>query len=305
MRRFFLQTLTAIALIASLASCSKGNDNPDVEPPSPPEPVKPTPIVIAVNPHTRATDSGYESGDKVGIFVVNYAAETTAGTLTAAGNHVDNMRFAFDGAKWTPDETVYWKDRTTKADFYCYYPHRASLTSITDVSVSVPVDQSTTGKYQEGDFLWGKTSSAPTTSAVSITTNHVMSNLLIYLEAGEGYTATTLAAAEKQLTINGTKTTGTLHLATGVVTATGNAADITPLATDGYYRALIVPQTVTDANLITLTVDGKSYTLKQTLTFKANTKHECKLIVGKVSSGINIGIGSWESDSNDYGGSVQ
>jgi hypothetical protein len=287
----------------AVSSCEKKNEPiPPVDPPVNP----PTPIVIAVNPHTRATDAGYESGDKVGIFVVNHTDATTPGTLTAAtGNHVNNMCFAYDGTQWTPDETVYWKDQTTKADFYCYYPHRTSLESVSEVSVSVPVDQSTTEQYKEGDFLWGKATSAPTSSAVSITTNHVMSNLIITLEAGDGYTTETLAATKKQITINSTKATGTLHLATGAVTATGSAADITPIAADGYYRALIVPQTVTDATLITLTVDDKSYTLKQTITFKANTKHECKLIVGKVSNGLDIGIGSWESDSNDYGGSVK
>ncbi|MDR0988131.1 MAG: fimbrillin family protein [Prevotellaceae bacterium] len=299
-----LSKIWAIAILTAIAasSCEKNNES---DPPAPPPVNPPVPIVIAVDPHTRATDAGYENGDKVGIFVVNYASATTPGTLTATtGNHVNNMRFAFDGAKWTPDQTVYWKDQTTKADFYCYYPYRTSLTSVSDVSVSVPADQSTMDKYKTGDFLWGKATSAPTTNAVSITTNHVMSNLIITLEAGEGYTTETLAAAKKQITINSTKATGTLHLATGTVTATGTASDITPLTVDGYYRALIVPQTVTDATLITLTIDDQSYTLKQTITFKANTQHKCKLTVGKVGNGINIGIGGWESDENDYGGSV-
>ena len=39
---------------------------------------------------SRVTDTAYEEGDKVGVYVVNYNGNT-AGTLSQSGNHVDNF----------------------------------------------------------------------------------------------------------------------------------------------------------------------------------------------------------------------
>ena len=284
-----------------LCSCSKSGNNEKI-----PLPVKPTeiPINVSMGVWTRATDTSYESGDKVGIYVVNYDG-STAGTLHSSGNHVDNMRFSYT-TKWTPDTEIYWKDQTTKADFYCYYPY-GSPADISAYAFTTKADQSKLADYKASEFLWGKaTGITPTANAVPIITNRSMCNMLIYVVAGEGFTAETLAAANKSVKISSVKTSATVDLRTGVATATGSAAEVIPYNEGEYYRALIVPQTVADgSNLITVTVDGVDYTLAKGFTFKANTQHKFTVTVNKSSGGVDIGIGDWEIDDTDNGGAAE
>ena len=297
MKKLFLCALAAMML----CSCSKSGNNEEI-----PLPVKPTeiPINISMGVWTRATDTSYESGDKVGIYVVNYNG-STAGTLQSSGNHVDNMRFSYT-TKWTPDTEIYWKDQTTKADFYCYYPY-GSPADISAYAFTTKADQSKLADYKASEFLWGKaTGMNPTANAVPITTNRSMSNMLIYVVAGKGFTAETLAAANKSVKINSVKTSATVDLRTGVATATGSAAEVIPYNEGEYYRALIVPQTVADgSNLITVTVDGVDYTLTKGFTFKANTQHKFTVTINKSSGGVDIGIGDWEIDDTDNGGAAE
>ena len=96
---------TLMAAVAAMVSCSENLENA----PATPETDR-LPINISTT-LTRATDSAFEAGDKVGIFVVNEPNE-----LAASGNHVDNMGFTYSSV-WTPDTPIYWLDKSTKADF--------------------------------------------------------------------------------------------------------------------------------------------------------------------------------------------
>lgn len=284
---------TLMAAVAAMVSCSDNVENV----PTTPETDK-LPINISTT-LTRATDLAYEAGDKVGIFVVN-----EPNSLKASGNHVDNMGFTYS-TTWTPDTPIYWLDQTTKADFYCYYPYAEGV-STTAHTFTTKADQSSLANYKASEFLWGKVAGvAPTEEAVNITTNHTFSNALVILKPGNGFTEATLAAATKSVKICGVKTGATINLAKGVATATGNATEVTPYLENGQYRALIVPQTTAEGALIVVTVDGVDYTLTRSMTFKANKQHKFTVTLNKVSNGVNVGIGSWETDEEDYGGSAE
>lgn len=290
MKKFF----TLMAAVAAMISCSDNVENV----PTSPETDK-LPINIATT-LTRATDSAFEQGDKVGIFVVN-----EPNSLAASGNHADNIGFTYAGATWNPDTPIYWLDQTTKADFYCYYPY-AENASTTAHSFATKADQSTLENYKASEFLWGKTTGVtPTEEAVNITTNHTFSNALVILKPGDGFTEATLAAATKSVKICGVKTGATINLATGVATANGNATEVTPYLDGAQYRALIVPQATAEGALIVVTVDGVDYTLSRSMTFKANKQHKFTVTLNKVSNGVNVGIGGWETDEEDYGGSAE
>jgi len=282
-----------MAAVAAMVSCSDNVENV----PTTPETDR-LPINISTT-LTRATDSAFEAGDKVGIFVVN---EPNA--LATSGNHVDNMGFTYT-TTWTPDTPIYWLDQTTKADFYCYYPY-AEAANTAAHAFATKADQSSLANYKASEFLWGKTTGvAPTEEAVNITTNHTFSNALVILKPGDGFTEESLAAATKSVKICGIKTNATIDLATGVATANGNATEITPYLENGQYRALIVPQTTAEGALIVVTVDGVDYTLSRSMTFKANKQHKFTVTLNKVSNGVNVGIGGWETDEEDYGGDAE
>lgn len=284
---------TLMAAVAAMVSCS---DNVENVPTTPATDKLPINISTTL---TRATDSAFEAGDKVGIFVVN---EPNA--LATLGNHVDNMGFTYS-TKWTPDTEIYWLDKSTKADFYCYYPYAADANTAAH-AFATKADQSSLANYKASEFLWGKTIGvAPTEEAVNITTNHTFSNMVVILKPGDGFTEESLAAATKSVKICGVKTGATINLATGVATATGNATEVTPYLENGQYRALIVPQTTAEGALIVVTVDGVDYTLSRSMTFKANKQHKFTVTLNKVSNGVNVGIGGWETDEEDYGGSAE
>lgn len=289
MKKVFYLTTVVLTIVA----CNKNLEEPAV-----PSGEEKLPIKISTT-LTRATDSAFESGDKVGIFVVNQPGE-----LAVSGNHVDNMGFTYSDT-WTPDAPIYWLDKSTNADFYCYYPY-SEVTSISDHAFATKADQSLMEDYKASDFLWGKAEDvAPTENAVGITTNHVFSNALITLKPGDGFTEERLAAATKSVKICGIKTEATIDLATGVATALGNTTEVVPHYNGTQYRAMIVPQTTADGALIVVTVDGVDYTLSRPMTFKANKQHKFTVNLNKVSNGVNIGIGGWETDEEDYGGSAE
>ncbi|MBR5844628.1 MAG: fimbrillin family protein [Bacteroidaceae bacterium] len=291
------KTILLAAMAAMFISCeNKQNTEPPVN--------NKIPINIEMGVWTRATDSSFEAGDEVGIYVVNYN-DATPGTLAASGNHADNVRYTFSST-WTPDKEIYWKDQTTKADIYAYYPY-AQPTNVNAYAFSVNADQSTEDNYWGSDFLWGKASAvSPTSQAVPVTTHHSFSNALLYIVPGDGFTANDLAAANIEVKICNVKTGASINLATGVATATGTATDIKPLNTGAYYRALIVPQTVADGtNLVTVKIDDVTYTYAKGMTFVANTQHKLTIKVNKTGNGVNIGIGEWETDDEDYGGSAE
>ena len=290
MKKFF----TLMAAVAAIVSCS---DNVEDVPTTPESDRLPINISTTLS---RATDSAFEQGDKVGIFVVN-----EPNTLNASGNHADNIGFAYAGSAWNPDTPIYWLDRTTKADFYCYYPYEEGV-STTAHTFTTKTNQSQLTDYKASEFLWGKTSGiAPTEEAVGITVNHTFSNMVVILKPGDGFTEEKLAAATKSVKICGVKPNATINLATGVATATGNATEVTPYLENGQYRALIVPQTTAEGALIVVTVDGVDYTLSRSMTFKANKQHKFTVILNKVNNGVNVGIGGWETDEEDYGGSAE
>mgnify|MGYP002516416980 CR=1 FL=1 len=292
----------------ALAACSSSNggseDIPDV--PTTPEETK-LPINISttignLDVDTRATDYAFEQGDKIGLYVVNHAADGTSQPLQPTGNHVDNMLLTYNGM-WIPRQPIYWQDKTTNADFYLYSPYRATIDDVKAMPFSVAADQSREADYKAGDLLIGSAKNiAPTEEAVSVATKHVMSQMLVKLVPGNGFTEQSLASADVKIQINGLKTEATVNIAEAKATVAGTAKTITPLKQNDEYRAVVVPQTVAEGNLITVTVDGRDFNLKKGFTFVAGTRHKFTVTLYKVSNGVNVTIDKWENDDIDHGG---
>ena len=300
--------LALLFAACTLCACSSGEDEQTVVPGPSAQPDK-LPIRISTvmdkDAFKRATDYAFEAGDRIGLFVVNRNEDGSATSLQTAGNHVDNMGFTYSGT-WTPDTPVYWQDERTHADFYLYYPYTATLTDVTAMPFSVNADQSTEAAYKAGDLMTGSTTNvAPTEDAVSITARHALSQMAITLVPGNGFTQESLDAAEVEVRINNLKTHALMNLATASVTATGEAQTVTPLLADGEYKALVVPQSVEECNLITVTVDGRDFNLAKAFTFEGGNRYRFTVVLSKTSSGINVSIDQWEDDGVDHGGTAE
>ena len=278
---------------AIVTSCKK-----NAEPAPTPEPDA-IPLQIATSV-TRATEYAFEANDVVGLYVVNVPS-----TLQATGNHIDNARFTFDGTKWNGDTQYYWKDGNTKADFYCYYPYVSSITSVNSIPFTVSKDQSAETGYKASDFMFGKIAAiAPTPDHVNINVKHAMSCLVVNLKAGTGWKDDDLKNAE--VTLSGLKTSALINLADVTVLADGTAADVKPLSVgNGTFKALVVPQSVSESELVKVKLGENSYALKTSIDMESGKQYSCTVVINRSSEGINIGISPWEPDSKDYGGSVE
>lgn len=288
-------------MLSAIMSCSTdgGGVTPDIPTPEPPvSEKKEIRINTSVTPVTKVTDTAFETGDCIGLYVVN---RTGDGSLKNTGNHVDNMRFSYSGT-WTPDTPVFWNDNT-HADLYAYYPYSKGIGDVRAVDVEVRTDQSTLEAYKASEVLTGAARDvAPTETAVAVGMRHAMSQMLIDVTPGNGFTAEQLSGAAAKVTINGLRTSAVLDIAEGKVTAKGDTKTITPLLSEGTYKALVVPQTVEECNLITVNVEGGDYNLKKAFTFEAGKSHRFTVTVSKTSSGINVNIDGWETDGRDNGG---
>lgn len=297
-----MRKILFLMVAAAFAVCSCNKPGPEPEPEPQPELI---PIRLSTDISTKATDSQYENGDMIGVYVVNNV-DGEAGTLANSGNHLDNTKFTFDGTEWKADNEVYWADQTTPADFYCYYPYTASVSDVTALTFSVKENQSSIADYKASDLLYGKTTGAqPSEEPVKITTKHALSNIIVYVTPGKGYTEETLAAEDITVTVTGVKTTAKLNLATGAVSADGNLKDIVPYKENSYWRALVVPQDIIGTEIIKVTVGSDVYTLNQTVTFEPNKQHKCTLKINRIGEGVNISIGGWESADTDFGGTLE
>ena len=95
---------------------------------------------------TRVDDSGFCTGDVVGLYLVNYEGEQP-GNLLVEDNQADNVKFTLgEDGSWVSEYDIYYKDNDTKVDFYGYYPY-ATPTSIEEYSFEVAKDQRTPAEH--------------------------------------------------------------------------------------------------------------------------------------------------------------
>lgn len=297
-----------------LLACSSGAENGVDDEPTPPQPEKPTvriPIGISTS-ITRVTETAFESGDQIGLYVVNRNDDGSQNDLKPSGNYVDNMRYTYSYNTWTPDETVYWKDDKTCADFYLYYPYQAAHVNENPMVFKVEADQSKVNSYKNSDVIVGSTMNvAPSQTTVYIASKHVMSQVIIALKPGEGFTDASLAASDIKVTLNIPAVSANIDLATGKVEPIMNSdsesltmTPMTPYKDGNVYRAIVVPQQVAQTNLIKVNVGGSDFLFSKDFNFESGKSYTFNVTITKESSGLNATITGWDSDGVDYGGTA-
>ena len=288
--------------------CSKSENGPDKPGGGGTEIVQKIPLAISTT-ITKVLNDSFEEGDAIGLYVVNAISNGSSGwnsgSLINTGNHLSNVKFSYGSGVWKSQQEYYWKDDSTPADFYCYYPHSGSVADVSAVPFAIKADQSSEENYRSCEILWGKSAlQFPSKNKVNITVTHRMSQIQITILPGKGFTAETLRESLQSVKINNLECNALLNLKDGALTANGNSADITPYYDGTLYRALIVPQSVENKTLITLIVDGMTRSLTQSIEFTPGTIKKCTITVDKLSEGINIGISGWDTDNEDYGGTL-
>lgn len=278
---------------------------------------------------TKASANGFDNGDALGLFAVNYSNNNAeAGVLKASGNQADNAQYVFDQAnyKWTPLKPVYYKDINTDVDLYCYYPYQKNIDDVNAYNFEVKQDQSSErtaselGGYEASDLLWGKTTNVtPTESRVKIKLGHIMAGVQVNLVEGTGFAEGEYDLIAKTVLVNGTSRKAELDFATGVVTPVGSAQAtgiVMAPQGDGSFRAVVVPQSVAAGEkLFSISLGSVSYGYRQsdaTVEYAAGKLTSFTIRLNrKVPSGeielvlTDTRIIDWVEDRNTHGGEAK
>lgn len=271
---------------------------------------------IEQHDYTRVDDSGFCTGDVVGIYLVNYDGETP-GELLVEDNHADNVQFKLgEDGTWSSEYDLYYKDDDTHVDFYGYYPY-AEPTSIYDYAFEVAKDQRTAaqngqlGTYEASDFLWAKAENiAPTASRINLNFQHKMSSVRVRFLQGEGWTdEAEYASVKREVLVTSTIRKSTIDLSTGVVTPEGDMPldGIIPANDNGDFRAIVVPQRVAAGdNVLVVTIDGhpRPFVRSEDTDYVAGKITTFDLSVNKVANTgdyevelVGVSIMPWEADN--------
>lgn len=276
---------------------------------------------------TKVTAEGFETGDALGLYAVNYENDNqTPGTLLAEGNQADHVKyiFNFENWQWTPVKKVYYRDINTNVDLYVFYPH-AEPASIEEYNFEVQKDQSKAksqtalGGYEASDFLWAKVENvAPTEGKIKVQLDHKMAGVQVILAEGTGFEQDEFPLLAKNVLAVNTTRKAAINMSTGTVTPIGEPQStgiVMCPQTDGSFRAVVVPQTVdAGTHLFKITIDGMTYSFKKDLAFtyeagkvsKFTIKINRKQYTGEYELElVEADIVAWTEDLNQHDGEAR
>ena len=275
---------------------------------------------IKQNNVTRASDYGFVTGDRMGIYIVDYE-NGSPGSLAAFGNRASNVLYTFDGDKnaWNAPLEIYWRDNQTPVDVYGYYPGVNAVSDPVAYRFEVSWQQNVLpqegeiSNYESSDLLWGKAEKVqPTTDQIVINYHHQLAGVCVTLKKGDGITDTEWGKVDKTVQVDNTIRTCDFNLQTAALTLVGSAdrnIQMLPQLND-CYRAVIVPQTVAAGkSLISVTIDGQSYshTLATPMKYVGGKMHNFTLTVNKSASKGDYtvtftdgGISDWVNDEASH-----
>lgn len=263
---------------------------------------KSTPMTFVVDHPSmvRATDSNFETGDRIGLYV-----SAAGAPLEIGGNLVNNEALTFDGSQWTAARTLYWDEGTYNA--YAYYPYIKDVSSVEDQLFSVSVDQSTVrtstslGGYEASDLLFATSKGVRASDEpVQLAFRHIMSKITIRLVKGEDFEGEMPKNAT--VYVHNTVTEATIDLQAGVATRHAKAPRQTITAHhdgDNLYSAIVVPQRIENRMpFIEVIMNNMSYLYESKFLFKPGMEHFVNLIIPNNPNSTKIEIGggikNWE-----------
>ena len=265
---------------------------------------------------TRASDDGFVSGDRMGIYIVDYD-NGNPGSLLATGNRASNVLFTFDSDsyKWSAPTEIYWRDAQTAIDVYGYYPGVNYIDNPAEYNFEVNWKQNAApqeddiSNYEASDLLWGKANGVtPTTDEIVIDYKHQLAGVYVTLLKGDGITDVEWEKIDKIVSVDNTVRSCKFNIQTAEITLNGTADRSIMMLSQSAdrYRAVVVPQSVAAGqSLISVTIDGKSYSHKLTeaMKYQGGKMHNFTITINKsastgdyVISFSDDGISDWVND---------
>ena len=302
MKKIYIPFLLTLALTA----CQEGNITPE----SPVISDKMSFNVLAPGLQTKVSGNAFEASDVIGLYVTDYADETTPMPLQISGNRANNLPVTFDGAVWTPEQTIYWGEG--KSDVYAYYPYMDDIIDVESQCFEVAADQ-TGGGYESSDFLWAKAGGVKQTDgAVNLQMSHVMSKLTVKIVAGEDYVGS--LPSDASVLLHSTVTGAQVDLTNGSVSKNpysgAKSIKMKKLGirtVDGVdavvYEAIVVPQMIErSVPLFEINSKSVSYLIEDYFNFRPGVAYTYTVTLNTSTTAIKVEIGCELEDWNSTGG---
>lgn len=249
-------------------------------------------------PATKASDTEFEPGDKIGVYIAAYEGGK-AQALQLGGNYKNNNPVIYDGSKWNADPVIYWDENIEKYNVYAYYPFTTPV-SVDEMPFSVQLDQRVTeiqnslSAYEASDFLYAFAKGVTSAGGdVGLLFKHKMSKLTVNIVKGEDYEGDIPATAT--VYVHSTVTDCLIDLSTGDVIKNPRASAQTIVAKqidEDSHTAIIVPQMLTNKKpLIEIIFKDVSYMVESKFHFKSGTHHVINIIMNRNPDKVKIEIG--------------
>lgn len=269
---------------------------------------------------TRATDAGFTTGDKIGLYAVAWTSDVPSapGTLTPTGNYSDNIMFSSDGAGGLTSMTdIHYPDGTTQLDLYAYYPWNSEgQASPSGIKINIETDQSVADAYTRSDVMVATTTGiSRQKTAVPLAFDHILSKVTIELVNGEGYSSLSdlLPAQVKILNVITDAAFGLVNSPAILIGEARN--DITPAGTFALatgkltgLSGIVIPQAIgANTPLLTITIGSNSfhYTPAEDIFFEPNKVTNFLITVNKTGLNVTASINPWGEPSQQEGETVQ
>ncbi len=235
---------------------------------------------------SRATETGFENNDRIGLFVTEEKS-----LLQIGGNYVNNAKLTYTAPDWKTETPVYWNNGTY--DVYAYAPYSQSINSISDYQFSVALDQTSQG-YNESDFLFASAKSQTASAAgVPLQFRHCMSRVCIRLVKGRDYDGD--LPDDAKVYIHNTVPQATIDLSAGIATKYmyGREATITARNEGNHkFGAILVPQRIDRRRpLFEVVMNGVAYLVEDNFVFRMGMCHTISLVISKAPEQVKIEIG--------------
>ncbi len=248
---------------------------------------------------TRATETSFEEGDAVGVFVAEAGRP-----LELSGNTLNNEHLTFSASGWNSRRKLYWDKGIYNA--YAYYPVLDEISSVSDLPFSIATDQREDNGngmdgYELSDFLYASSLGIDASpNPVNLQFRHILSKLTIRLIKGEDFEGEIPDNAT--VYVHNTVTDATIDLAAGVATKNGRATGKTVIARKAgatSYTAIIVPQRLANrVPLVEVVMNGVSFLYESKFLFKPGIHHIVNLVVDKNPEQVKIEVGGEITDWN-------
>lgn len=301
MRKQVLITLTATVLLAGCsdnADTGAGNDAR-------------VPLLISggIDLKTRAHDKAWDTGDAIGIYMVD------AGTVTVAEGAENRKYVTAEGNevfKPAESQTIYFPINGNKVDFLAYYPFEPILTDGT-----LPFDVNDQTNQQAIDLMTARTVSTAETpldkkhNKVSLNFSHCLTKLSLTITAGNGISPEDLKGLKVEITNQRTEGNyDPLFEVFGVVSEPIKAVTLRTAADGTTADAILIPTTgieginpIIAGRQLVFTLAGTGeifrWDIPDNKTFEQGDKNIYDITINRTSLDVTATIEDWNKGNGE------